>query len=364
MPVPAQGVPVVGAAFTKKEFSFDKIEKYIADVTEFRDALLKKHENLLKQTSVVIEANTSRMKDVPDDPIGKKRIFLYARNIIHTIEDRAKHNFNFNKDYFSKTGKRKVFAVLRFLDDFSDKKNEKYIALQTKYNTLIDSFHTANVKFYKNLEDIRASLNIEPYITKLTTEDYVDLNLQFQDLDRLISVTGLPTKIKSYYNLNYSLMDVIIDSQFFLMYILKGLRIFLSYIALFLTTRIFIPMYEEAVYDKKSTPPGLWKYLLIFFGFDVAFNSFLLVILYTLKLLFNTPDNSFVIDSYLFSKFMTDYFVTVSLVILLSLAMSAVIINKKYFKYKYEGARAIRAFEKMVFYVAIVIYLFPFFLIV
>jgi hypothetical protein len=40
-----------------------------------------------------------------------------------------------------------------------------------------------------------------------------------------------------------------------------------------------------------------------------------------------------------------------------------VIIMKKYFKYKYEGVRAIRAFESIVFWIAVVNILIPYYLI-
>jgi hypothetical protein len=38
--------------------------------------------------------------------------------------------------------------------------------------------------------------------------------------------------------------------------------------------------------------------------------------------------------------------------------------EKKYFKYRYEGLRAIRAYEAIMFNVAIVVYVIPFFLMV
>jgi hypothetical protein len=159
-------------------------------------------------------------------------------------------------------------------------------------------------------------------------------------------------------------MDLILDSQFFVLYIIKGLRILFTYIALFLATRVFSPIYEEVVYDQKKLPPGLWKYLFIFLGFDIAFNTFLVVVLFLLQFLFKTDDNSFIIDKYLFHKYVIDYVVSMVILLVVGALVSKVMMDKKYFKYKYEGLRAIRAYESILFYIAIPLYMFPYFLVV
>jgi hypothetical protein len=159
-------------------------------------------------------------------------------------------------------------------------------------------------------------------------------------------------------------MDMILDSQFFVLYLIKGLRILFTYIALFLATRVFSPIYEEIVYDQKKLPPALWKYLFIFLGFDAAFNVFLIVVLFLLQFLFKTDDNSFIIDKYLFYKYLTDYAFSMVVLMVMGALVAKVMMDKKYFKYKYEGLRAIRAFESVLFYIAIPLYLFPYFLIV
>ncbi len=159
-------------------------------------------------------------------------------------------------------------------------------------------------------------------------------------------------------------MDLVLDSQFFILYIIKCIRILFTYIALFLATRIFSPIYEDIVYDQKKLPPPLWQYLLIFLGFDAGFNAFLVVLLFLLQFLFKTDDNSFVIDKYLFYKYLTDYVISMVLLLAIGFMISKVITDKKYFKYKYEGLRAIRAYENMIFSVSIPVYLFPYFMII
>lgn len=155
-------------------------------------------------------------------------------------------------------------------------------------------------------------------------------------------------------------MDLI-DSQFFVLYVIKGIRILFTYTALFLTTRVFSPMYEEAVYDKKTAPPSLAKFLFIFLAFDLGFNVFLFVVLFLLKFLFKSEDNSFIIDNFVFSKYIVDYVFSMIILLAAGYMIGKVMMEKKYFKYRYEGLRAIRAFESVVFNTSIVVYLIPYF---
>jgi len=199
-------------------------------------------------------------------------------------------------------------------------------------------------------------------IMDLDDDDKIDIENKYEKL--LLNVAETRNKLKSYYILNWQIMsDIILDKQFIVLYVIKALRIFFTYIALFLTTRVFTPIYEELVYDKKKPAPKLWKYLLIFTGFDISFNVFLIILLFLLQFLFKTDDNTFVVDKYLMNKYLIDYSISLVLIIFIGLMISSVVMDKKYFQFKYQGSRAIRAFESMMFYTAIVINIFPYFLI-
>lgn len=153
------------------------------------------------------------------------------------------------------------------------------------------------------------------------------------------------------------------DVKVMLLYFIKFLRILFNYISLFLTTRVYSPIYEEAVYDKKTLPPKLWKYLLIFLAFDISFNCFLVVLLFLIKMILNMKGIS-TIDTELFMWYAVDYILANGFVFAMAALISLVITNKKYFHYKYEGLRAIRAFQGIVFRLLIVMNLFPFYLLI
>ena len=232
-----------------------------------------------------------------------------------------------------------------------------------QYTSMIDDIDKANSGFAEIVRDILQKtenvflfIDAKPVLDPKQARNLTDL------LDESIREIGNKNnKLKSYYTLNYSIMDLISDPQFMVMYLIKGLRILFAYVSLFLATRIFSPIYESAVYDNQGNPPSLSIFTGIYLALDLAFNAFLFVLLYLLRIIFGGADDSFVVDKYLFKKYVTDYVISTLFLLAMANLIATVITNKKYFKYKYEGLRAIRAFEQIMFMMAIVVYLFPFF---
>ena len=244
--------------------------------------------------------------------------------------------------------------------DFASRSSEQLLQKLTEVNNAFDAkikeISDLNDTFHQTLKtnldsNISTSDILDPeYIKKIETA-----KKEFrEDADQKNA------KLKSLYYLNYSIMDLTMDSQFYVLYVIKGLRILFAYVSLFLATRIFTPMYEAAVYDKQQNPPALQWYTMIYLSLDAAFNVFLFVLLYLIRALFSTTGD-FVIDSYLFKKYITDYLISTFLLMAISNLIAVVITKKKYFRYQYEGSRTIRAFEQIMFFTAIILYVFPFF---
>ena len=230
------------------------------------------------------------------------------------------------------------------------------------YETLIQKISIANTKFVNDIEEhIDATLLTFKFLQAKATLQPDQARRIEENLENIKrDVRRKDNKLKSYYILNYSIMDLI-DPQFYVMYLIKCLRILFAYVSLFLATRIFSPIYESAVYDNQGNPPALALYTGLYLALDLAFNAFLFVLLYLLRVIFSAPDGEFIIDKYLFKKYITDYIISTLFLLAISNLLAIVITNKKYFKYKYEGLRAIRAFEQMMFNMSTVVYMFPFF---
>jgi len=148
------------------------------------------------------------------------------------------------------------------------------------------------------------------------------------------------------------------------MYIIKAVRVLSFQFSMNMATNVFIQKYNSVVYDKKVNPPSLVSYMLIFLGFDLFFNVFILVLLGLCGFLFKTENNTFPVDGYLYKKFAFDYVVSTIVIILNGILIGSVVKQKKYFRYKTEGERGIRAFEEMMKMSATVITLLPLFMIV
>ena len=257
-------------------------------------------------------------------------------------------------------------AILNQLSayDFASRSSQQLLQKLTEVNNTFDEkikeIDKINTDFIRNLYGSLVINTIRSNINSLKDPEYKKkLETAIKEFEE--DAHQKNQKLKSLYILNYSIMDLTMDSQFYVLYVIKGLRILFAYVSLFLATRIFTPMYEAAVYDKQQNPPALQWYTMIYLGLDAAFNVFLFVFLYLIRALFSPTGGDFVIDSYLFKKYITDYLISTFLLMAISNLIAVVITKKKYFRYQYEGSRTIRAFEQIMFFTAIILYVFPFF---
>jgi len=394
----------------KINFAEPRVEKIILkwalDVHEFSEFIKEKNTAWVKDAGTSISRladdldsrifrikNKSTIPLLPgEEPRIQKQMSMIYIKLLQTLNNKIEVNQQINKKFFLKENKHKLQEINTFIKRFSYtanpesaskfRENNKFQDRLNAYNNIKykfeaalknisvdnDIFYDAMMQLFKKMSkdksDTSVSMKgggIQDGLLLLEDDDRVNIRDRFETVEKNIYTTK--NKIKSYYNINHNMFDVIVDSQFVVLYIIKALRILFTYIALFLATRVFSPIYEDVVYDQKKSPPPLWHYLIIFIGFDISFNVFLIVVLFLLQFLFKTDDNSFMIDKFLFYRYLGDYVLGMVVLLVIGILISKILVDKKYFKYKYEGLRAIRAFENVMFNTAIVIYLIPFFLI-
>ena len=395
----------------KISFADPRVEKIILkwskDVDEFSNYLKEKSSSWINDSNNNVTTllddldkrgfrikNKSTTPLLPgEEPRIIKQIYTIYIKLLSSVNNYIVVHQSTNKKFFLKENRHKLSEIKMFIDKYeyitnpqSAKKYEEsnksfkdrlfaYNSIKSIFETALknieqnnDIFYDSMVKIFKKISGdkgiSKASLaggGAKDYLLLLEDDDRVNINDRFESTEK--NIYYAKKKIKSYYNINHNMFDVIVDSQFVVLYLIKALRILFTYIALFLATRVFSPIYEDVVYDQKKSPPPLWHYLIIFIGFDISFNVFLIVVLFLLQFLFKTDDNSFMIDKFLFYRYIGDYVLSMIVLIIIGVLISKVLVDKKYFKYKYEGLRAIRAFENLMFNTSIVIYLLPFFLI-
>ena len=345
------------SSLLQENFNLNK-RFFLEDNKQLIREFLKIKERIEAQNSSGI-SSTGEMNKLISliEKTGNQNLINQVKGTKDTIIDKLKSQL----DSSNITPEQKN-AILNQLSayDFASRSSEQLLQKLTEVNNAFDAkikeISDLNDTFHQTLNNA-LSTNIR---TDFTSDPEYQKKIDIAKKEFNEDADQKSQKLKSLYILNYSIMDLTMDSQFYVLYVIKGLRILFAYVSLFLATRIFTPMYEAAVYDKQQNPPALQWYTMIYLALDAAFNVFLFVLLYLIRALFSTSGD-FVIDNYLFKKYITDYLISTFLLMAISNLIAVVITKKKYFRYQYEGSRTIRAFEQIMFFTAIVLYVFPFF---
>ena len=310
------------------------------------------------------------------------QLLYLMKKFIRVIVDKSTVNYGTFKDYFFHDKRTGVRAILDYLKQFAFVKDDLFVAkfnddeklkqkahqlretfikIETTFMNYIKSFHSMNDIYYKALSEVLEDTIADSFTINMRDKERSQIIAGKRDL--LTQMQELPNKIKSFYTLNYPVTEMF-DAQFLIMYIIKAVRIVSFQFSMNMATNVFIQKYNNVVYDKKTNPPSLINYMMIFLGFDLFFNVFILILLGLCGFLFKTENNTFPIDGYLYKKFGFDYIVSTIVIILNGILIGNVVKQKKYFRYKTEGERGIRAFEEMMKMSATVITLLPLFMIV
>lgn len=269
---------------------------------------------------------------------------------------------------------KEVRGVARYVQEWQDtlvKMSETdkvyYSDDQQMLDLFSDSFvelNNASTKYFNSVTKI-ITTTVNSNLKGLNIEDPDDIAEILDKRTALLDgVTSLSKKIYSIYNNKYNRMDLLLDNQFMVLYVIKIVRILFVWISLYLTNRIFEQMYMKKVYTQNKDPPNLLYMLLIFLLIDSALNVFLLVVLLLIMYLFKTPSNTFIVNGYFIKKYITDYVASTIITLAIGCIIASVIQKKKYFRYKFEGPRGIRALQEMVMGVACISIAIPFFMLV
>jgi hypothetical protein len=161
-----------------------------------------------------------------------------------------------------------------------------------------------------------------------------------------------------------TLVDLASDQQFQWMYLMKFMRFSFILLSLYLAEKIFYQWYVRKVYSNNEDPPDLLAFVGIFLALDLTFNIMIFVILFVIKILFETDDSFFVIDSYFLKKYVADVGISMLVIFAFCAILAGIIQKKKYFRYKLEGPRAMGALKEMMTGVVGLLLLVPYFLVV
>ena len=155
--------------------------------------------------------------------------------------------------------------------------------------------------------------------------------------------------------------NLLIMSHVYLMYAIKAAQYSFLFASIYLSERLFTDHYMKKVYAESDQPPNLFWFLGVCLGMHLAMNLGLTTFLFMLMMLFKRDDNTFIINSYTIKTYLMDYAASFMYLAVLSSIIIGVMQQKKYFRYRTEGLRAVRGISEIMTYMGIVIFLIPFF---
>lgn len=159
-----------------------------------------------------------------------------------------------------------------------------------------------------------------------------------------------------------SVQSIVTSLPFLMMYAVKLLRMLFVWASLHFAEHVFQLWYVRVAYGKNKDPPSPVYMIILFILIDLAMNLALLSVLYLLRTMFGSaPHHGFPINDRFIYAFVVDYACTTLAIFALAAVIADIVRTKKYFRYRYEGERGIRALQIMTLYLSIIILLLPFF---
>lgn len=168
-------------------------------------------------------------------------------------------------------------------------------------------------------------------------------------------------RLYSIYDIRYCVMDYFLDKQYIILYLLKLIHFLIFLVSIYLTEKIFSEMYMKKVYAENTDPPRLLIMLVIILALNTGFMLFLITVLYLSTILLQNFNSHSLIDSNLVMLLIKDAGLYMLLLAIFGSFLGYVIEKKKYFKYKTEGLRTIRAFKEILIGIGGILMIVPFF---
>ena len=165
---------------------------------------------------------------------------------------------------------------------------------------------------------------------------------------------------KKFLRIYQKIYHIIMDKNVIgLLLIFKAIKVSLSYAALLIAKNMHSQIYAEKVYVKQESPPKLINMLFVFIGIEVVFTVVTISLIGALMV--NIPTFQSTVDIWeVITAFAQDYVLYLVSILTHGSILATAMYSKKYFLYKDDGLRAIRAFTDIMLQYSIVNGLIPF----
>ena len=150
-----------------------------------------------------------------------------------------------------------------------------------------------------------------------------------------------------------------IDNVLVIFIVFKFMRIGLSFASLLITKNMTSQIYMDKVLVQDENPPHLKNFIYLYSAIEFSMSIVSLLLIYSLNATFDLKLISPEIN--IFSQYLIpDMIVSSGLNMIFGLIIANIMFDKKYFLYKDDGLRGIRALNEILFKTSVVINLIPF----
>ena len=150
-------------------------------------------------------------------------------------------------------------------------------------------------------------------------------------------------------------MTLSFSKQVILTYGFKSIRIPLMYLSLYLTDINMENVYLDKVLGNNEDPPALMNFVWLFLMID-----FILTIGVVLVIKLLEHFQAFGEGNTFIRQYLMDYIMSMAVFVSFGSILTSYMENKKYFLYRDDGLRAIRALKEILFFFGIIIILIPY----
>ena len=239
----------------------------------------------------------------------------------------------------------------------SKKVDGDIVSSLTEHREVLDTIaSTAAKRLASNVsKDINAAME-----KSLQTGSLRLSNSQYQKIgDMMDSLAAWVVQQNSRINRLYatgkeSLIESLLQPEVLTIYGLKVVRLVVVWMATTVASRAFQAIYRQRVYAEDAQPPHPAAMVAMAIGLDAVAHIIIGTVLMAARTVWH-------IETSVLQMWALDWALVSVLVVSLSLILSHVVYSKKYFRYKYEGERGIRALQELMLRIYLVAVPIPFF---
>lgn len=281
---------------------------------------------------------------------GKNQSQEFAKQLL-------KEQANQIKEFNKKDGAREVLSTISGITQEQQKERE------TKEATNAIKFKRERDKRMENAKISNTILDTNQKVVQLTkkygtekvnemiNKGILGINNSKSNTAAKVGAAASMFKIKTPNILNEKIVS---ENQIAIIYVGILLRVGVLYLSSRISSNIMSQIYTEKVLLKGEEPPSLNYQLILFLIIDFFLSLVIILIIY----LVNTQDS----ENNLIVNFLKQYILSTLIIFSIVYVISNIMYRKKYFLYKDDGLRAVRALDELTFTIGSFVSFIPFFL--